>query len=39
MNVEKIADLIRTLDKPTTAFQIGQYVGRNNFIGKLDPAC
>ncbi len=37
MNVEKIADLIRTLDKPTTAFQIGQYVGRNNFIENLIP--
>ncbi len=36
-NVEKIADLINTLDRPTTAFQIGQYVGRNNFIENLIP--
>lgn len=36
-NVNRIADLIRALDKPTTAFEIGQYVGRNNFIENLIP--
>ncbi len=36
-NVEKIADLIKTLDLPATTFEIGQYVGLNNFIENLIP--
>lgn len=36
-NVEKIADLIRALDVPTTSYDIGQYVGKNNFIENLIP--
>lgn len=36
-NVSKIGDLIHSLDMPSTAYEIGQYVGRNNFIENLIP--
>ncbi|MDP1835214.1 MAG: secretin N-terminal domain-containing protein [Chlamydiales bacterium] len=36
-NVDRIADLIHALDMPTTAYEIGQYVGHNNFIENLIP--
>lgn len=36
-NVNKIAELIHSLDVPTTAYEVGQYTARNNFIENLIP--